>query len=144
MKKISVLFAVLAVSFTAFAGNDKPISEDKLPAAAREFIAGHFSGVKISLATVDKELLDTTYEVFFTNGDKVEFDKKGQWKDIDCKYSRVPENAIPEEISRYVSTHHQGLYVKEIDRDKRDYEVKLNNGLELKFDLRFRLIGYDD
>lgn len=144
MKKINVLLLVFAVSLTAFAGNDKPIGEDKLPVAAREFITGHFSGVEISLATVDRELLDTTYKVFFTNGNKVEFDKKGKWTEIDCKYSRVPENAVPEEIGRYVSTHHKENYVKEIDRDKRDYEVKLNNGIELKFDLRFRLIGYDD
>lgn len=144
MKKMSVLFLVLSVSLTAFAGNDKPISEDKLPAAAREFIAKHFQGSEISLATVDRELRDTTYEVFFTNGNKVEFDRKGQWKDIDCKYSRVPESAVPQEINSHISTSHQGLYVKEIDRDKRDYEVKLSNGLELKFDLSFRLIGYDD
>ena len=31
-----------------------------------------------------------------------------------------------------------------IDRDKRDWEVKLDNGLDLKFDLQFRLIEIDD
>lgn len=31
-----------------------------------------------------------------------------------------------------------------IDRDKRDWEVKLDNGLDLKFDLHFRLIEIDD
>ena len=29
-------------------------------------------------------------------------------------------------------------------RDKRDYEVKLTNGLELTFDLKFNLIDIDD
>lgn len=99
--------------------------------------------MEISLATIDKELFDTTYEVFFTNGNKVEFSKNGEWKDIDCEYSRVPESAIPAKIREHIDTKHKGRYVKEIDRDKRDYEIKLDNGIELKFDLKFNLIGYD-
>ena len=31
-----------------------------------------------------------------------------------------------------------------IDRDRRDYEVELDNGLDLKFDLKFRLIDIDN
>ena len=144
MKKILALVLGIALSFPALAGNDKPISPDKLPAPVKEFIAKHFASSDISLATVDRELFDTTYEVFFTDGNKVEFDKNGEWKDIDCKYSRIPDKALPEKISEYITANHSGRYAKEIDRDKYDYEVKLDNGLELKFDLRFRLIGYDD
>lgn len=144
MKKIFILIFGLVVSLPAFAGNNKPINPENLPAKAKKFIAEYFTDANISLATVDRELFDTTYEVFFTNGNKVEFDKNGRWKEIDCKYSRIPNNALPTEISRYISANFPDRYAKEIDRDKRTYEVKLNNGLELKFDLKFRLIGYDD
>ena len=34
--------------------------------------------------------------------------------------------------------------ITSIDRDRRDYEVELDNGLDLKFDLKFRLIDIDD
>ena len=37
-----------------------------------------------------------------------------------------------------------GRKIVSIDRDKRDWEVKLDNGLDLKFDLHFRLIEIDD
>lgn len=144
MKKIFVILLSLVFCLPAIAGNDKPINPDSLPAQAKDFITKHFPETKISLATIDKEFLDTTYEVFFTDGNKVEFDKNGLWKDIDCKYSRIPDSALPVEIARYISGNHPDRYAKEIDRDKRDYEVKLDNGLELKFDLNFRLIGYDD
>ena len=144
MKKLFLLLMAMGLSFPAFAGHDKPISTDKLPAKAREFIAAHFDMSKISLTTMDKELFDTTYEVFFTDGNKIEFDRKGEWKDIDCKYSRVPDAAVPQGIKDYIAANHAGRFIKAIDRDKHDYEVKLDNGLELKFDLRFRLIGYDD
>lgn len=144
MKKIVVLLLTVCFSSPLFAGDDRPIDKERLPVPAKDFISQYFTDTEISLATMDKELFDTTYEVFFTNGCKVEFDRNGKWKDIDCKYSRIPDGAIPEEISRFIASNHSGRYAKEIDRDKRDYEVKLDNGLELKFDLRFRLIGYDD
>ena len=135
---------MLLLSLPLLAGDDRPINKERLPDEARTFIGRYFATAEISLATMDKELWDTTYEVFFTDGSKVEFDRNGQWKEIDCKYGRVPDGAVPEEIARFIAANHADRYIKEIDRDKRDYEVKLDNGLELKFDLRFRLIGYDD
>lgn len=134
----------MAVTFPLFAGDDMPISIDQIPAPAREFINMHFRDVKVSLATVDREILDTTYEIFFADGRKAEFDRKGNWKDIDCKHARVPKAAIPEAISNYIDANHKGRYVTEIDRDRDDYEAKLDNGLELTFNLRFQLIGIDD
>ena len=138
-----VLFLALSVSLPLLAGDDRPITVERLPGQARAFITAHFADTPISLATMDKEFFDTTYEVFFTDGGKVEFDKNGNWKEIDCKYGRVPEAAVPENIRTYLAANQPGRSVKEIDRDRYDYELKLDNGLELKFDLRFRLIGYD-
>ena len=37
-----------------------------------------------------------------------------------------------------------GRKIVSIDRDKRGYEVKLDNGLDLKFDPKFRLVEIDD
>lgn len=143
MKKLLVLFFALTTSFSAFAADDKPISFEQLPNTAQNFITEHFKVADIALATVEREFFDTTYEVFFSDGCKIEFDKKGQWTDIDCKYGRVPDAAVPEAIMNHIQKNHPERYVKEIDRDTRDYEVQLDNGLELKFNLRFQLIGYD-
>lgn len=143
MKKGIILLLTGLLSFPAFAGPDKQISVEKLPVKSREFIAQYFADAKISLATVDKELFDTTYEVFFTNGNKLEFAKNGDWKEMDCKYSQVNENALPSPIRSYIQTNHAGQSVKEIDRDSHSYEVKLDNGMELIFDLKFNFRGYD-
>ena len=143
MKKLLLLAMALLVAAPAMAGDDKKIDEERLPAKAREFIGLHFDRAKISLVTMDREMFDTTYEVFFTDGSKVEFDRKGEWKEIDCKYGRVPEGAVPEKILTYINAHHAERYVKEIDRDKNDYDVKLDNGVELKFDLKFNFLRFD-
>ena len=85
-----------------------------------------------------------SYEVVFTNGSKVEFDGKGEWKDVNCKYTQVPDEIIPQKIKEYIAANFAGAKILEIERDSRDYEVKLNNGLELTFNLKFELIDIDD
>ena len=147
MKKLTIIFASLAVmasTVPAFAGKDRIITVGELPAAAQQFVKTHFAGVEVSYAKVDEEMFDKDYKVVFVNGSQVEFAKDGQWKEVDCKYGEVPAAVVPKQIRDYVAQNFAGRKVVSIDRDKRDYEVKLDNGLDLKFDLKFRLIEIDD
>ncbi|MDR1895394.1 MAG: PepSY-like domain-containing protein [Prevotellaceae bacterium] len=143
MKKISLLLVCFAITTAAFADKDKAISVDKLPAGAKQFIETHFAASKVALAKVETDFMDKTYKVVFVDGSKVEFNRKGEWKDVDCKYSQVPSAIIPQKIREYVIANHPDAKIIEIDRDRRDYEIKLHNGLELKFDLKFNLIDID-
>ena len=147
MKKLTIIFASLALmasSVSAFAGNDRIITVAELPAASQQFIKAHFAGVEVSYAKVDEEMFDKDYKVVFVNGSKVEFAKNGAWKEVDCKYGEVPAAIVPQQIRDYVAKNFAGRKIVSIDRDKRDWEVKLDNGLDLKFDLQFRLIEIDD
>lgn len=145
MKRIILsLTALIMAAGVAFADNDKPITVDQLPATAKQFITDYFPDVKVSYAKIDKEIFSKSYEIIFTNGNKVEFDAKGEWKEVDCKFTQVPEGIIPQQIKDYVSSNYQDAKIVKIDRDRRDYEVKLSNRLELKFDLKFNLIEIDD
>ena len=139
MKKLMMILAGTALMVTsapAFAGNDRPIAVGELPATAQQFIKAHFAGVEVSLSKVDEELFDKDYKVVFVNGAKVEFTKNGEWKDVECKYGEVPAAIVPQQI--------RDRKITAIDRDRRDYEVELDNGLDLKFDLKFRLIDIDN
>ena len=147
MKKSPIIFATLALmasTLTAFAGSDRIITVAELPAVSQQFIKAHFAGVEVSYAKVDEEMFDKDYKVVFVNGSKVEFAKNGQWTDVDCKYGEVPAAIVPQQIRDHVAKNFAGRKIVSIDRDKRGYEVKLDNGLELKFDLKFRLIEIDD
>lgn len=145
MKKIILaLSAIILTVAPASAGQNRHIRFDQLPGVSQQFVREHFADAQISIVMMDKELFDTSYEVIFSDGRKVEFGKDGQWKEIDCKFGRVPESALPAPIAGFVSDNHPGLFVVEIDRDKRDYEMKMNNGAGLKFDLKFNFLGYDD
>ena len=146
MKKLLILAAAVFAlgTSTVSADNDRPISVSELPEKAQQFIRQHFPNEKVSFAKMKRGLFDTTYEVIFTSSSKVEFLKNGDWKEVDCKYSTVPAAIIPQQIAQYVSQYYPDTSVVQIDRDKRDYEVKLTNGLELTFDLKFNLIDIDD
>lgn len=146
MKKILfALFAVLSLSvFDANADNDRIISKELLPANAQGFIDAHFPGSKISYAKEERDFFERSYEVVFADGSKVEFSRKGEWQDVDCRYSEVPAAIVPVQIAKYVSDHYPDAKVLRIERDANDYEVRLSNRLELKFNKKFQIIDIDN
>ena len=86
MKKLMILTTILMALgiSTACADNDKPIAVTQLPQKAQLFIKAHFPKEKIALAKLERDFLETRYEVVFTNGSKVEFLKDGEWKEVEC------------------------------------------------------------
>lgn len=146
MKKLVFLLVCLfTLQTVARADDDKPIIQvTQMPQLAQQFIKQHFSDSKVALAKMESDFLYKSYEVIFTNGNKVEFDKKGNWEEVDCKHTSVPVAIIPTAIQKYVTTNYPDAKVLKIERDKKDYEVKLSNRTELKFDLKFNLIDIDN
>ena len=145
MKKLVLLFAcIFALQLTASANNDKPIKFEQLPQASQQFIKKHFANKEISIVVVESGIIEKSYDVIFANGDKVEFDRKGMWTDIDCKHSEVPTAVIPQQITDYVKTAYPGAIIKEYDVDKNSHEVKLSNRLEIKFNRSFQVVEIDD
>lgn len=146
MRRI-VMFLVCVFSLsvvTMWAGNDKPISFGELPATAQAFVRKHFPQVDVALTKMDSDFFNKDYDVIFVNGDKIEFDKNGNWKEIKCAPGGfVPPAAIPSQIQTYLTRNYPNTSVVKIERDRKDYEVKLSNGRELKFDKQFRLIDID-
>lgn len=145
MKKLLILFVCLFTLQTiARADDDKPIQVSQMPQKAQQFIKQHFAGNNIAMAKVESDFLQKSYDVIFTDGNKVEFDKKGNWTEVNCKFSVVLQGIIPAPIQKYVTTNYADAKILKIERDKADYEVKLSNGWELKFDSKFNLIDIDN
>jgi len=144
MKRIILIsLCFIGINATITAGKDRAISIEQLPQNAKELINTYFSDLKISYAKMDKEIFDTSYEVVFTNGSKIEFNRKGNWTDIECR-NGIPKEIIPIRIWEYIHEHHPGQNAIEMELDRGGYEIKLDNGLEMKFDKKFRMRGYDN
>lgn len=133
----------LATFQTAWADNDKPISVSQLPTAAQQILNSHFVDKKVALAKVESGLIEKNYDVIFTTGEKIEFDRKGNWTEIDCKQSSVPAKLVPTQITNYVKQNYPGNKILKIEKDRNEYEIKLSNGIEITFNKNFDVIDID-
>ncbi len=142
MKKFMILTSLLLVVSisTACADDEKTIDFTKLPNVAQQFISTHFPQDDVTHVTSDKD----DYEVRLSNGTKIEFQKNGEWSDVDCTPNPVPASIVPEAIATYVTQNYPNAHIVQIDRDKRDYEIDLSNGLDLVFDLNGNFIRIDN
>ena len=137
---LALVLMGICLPLTLQADNDQVITFDRLPATAQAMLKQNFSDKVPLVITADWD----DYKVMYTNGDKVEFDKKGNWRDLECKTSQVPADLVPAQIVANVNATFPGAAVTEIDRDRRGYSVKLSNGLELEYNTRFQIVELDD
>lgn len=134
---------VFAQTSACARNENQPIRVEDLPEVSQEFLNTHFAGSPVALATRDRELFDTSYDVVFTNGSRIEFDRKGRWTSVDCKGGRVPDGVVPQRIVEFAAENHAANFIVETERDPRGYEIKLNNGIEIRFDKKFNPVEYD-
>ena len=148
MKKATILcfFLTLSTALGAAAAedHDRPVSVEERPAAAREFIELHFPEARVALAKMERDFPDVSYEVIFTIGAKLEFDGEGRWTKVSCKYSPMPDGIVPEALEAKAQELYPGAGVIEIERGRREVELKLVNGMELTFSPDGRLLDIDD
>lgn len=142
-KSIMAIICLMAFQTQVLADNDKPINVNQLPVTAQQIIKSYFTGKKVALAKMESGLIDKSYDIIFTTGEKVEFDRKGNWTEVDCKRSAVPAKLIPAQISSYVKKNYAGNKILKIEKDKSEYEIKLSNGIEIKFNSNFQVIDID-
>ena len=107
-----------------------------LPPEAKSTIENHFPGIDVIRVETDHDDGKITYDVTLSNGIEIEFDSDGRWTDIDGnRATSLPDGLIPAQILEYVNQNFAGAKITGIDRRYRGYEVELDNGVELKFDV---------
>ncbi len=133
MKNIQkFLCSLTVVAALNVSAQDKEITVAELPVGAQTFLSKNFADNAVVRAEVDQDFTKKTYEVVLTDGTEVEFDQKGEWREIDAKTQAVPNAFILKEISNYVNTNYSNEKIIKISRE-RDIEVELGNGIELEF-----------
>lgn len=134
---------MFSFSVVAFAGDDKPINFQKLPAKAQKFVKTHFTTAKVQKIFMDDS--GDEYEVRFKGGVKVEFDEEGRWKEIESAKAPIPVKLVPTRIRKEVKAKYGAtVRIVEISRDEDEIEVKLSNGKELEFNRNKKTVEEDD
>ena len=139
---LSVLF-LLFCSATTSAQPERVITREQLPAAAQQFLSEYFPSADIASVREESSLQRREYDVVFYNGTHIEFSAEGEWREV-SSHKALPQGIVPSSIQAYVSEHYPMLPIVHIERSRREWEVGLDNGIELTFDSRFRLIDIDD
>jgi len=138
MRKLRTLFLGI---FTLFAltwgeaaqAKDVIITTKELPKKALAFLDTHFNGKTIQMVEKDTDFLSVSYKVTFTDRIEIEFDKNGEWDEVDGNKNPLPTTFILEPITAYIQTNYPNAQIIKIEKETRLYEVKLDNGLELEF-----------
>ena len=132
-------FGVMALQTPAFA-TDEVIDFETLPEIAQLLIKENFSSLTVARATFDADLHDKNYEVVLSDSTTIEFDKEGNWTEIECENGAVPAKLIPEAITKYVAEKFTGVDIKKIEKETDSIEVTLSNDVELTFNAQFELV----
>lgn len=110
------------------------IKKSQLPVNAQTFLKKHFAGQEPTYILEDKEIISKEYKVQYANNIEIEFDKKGNWKEVDGKSTAIPVGIVPVKINSYVKANFPKTKITKIEKETLGgYEAKLDNGLELKF-----------
>ncbi|MGL5682030.1 MAG: PepSY-like domain-containing protein [Marinifilaceae bacterium] len=145
IKKLLLVCACVGTfSFMAKADNDITVPFEQMPSKIKTFVKQNFGKQSVVLCKLDDDLFDANYDVYFDNGVKLEFNKRGEWKEVSCKKSEVPSAIIPNSILAFVKNKFNDTRVVKIERGAKYYEIELCNNTELKFDHRFNLIEIDN
>ena len=145
MKKVLLLLMLAITSVGAFARDTYSRDESVLPVAAKTTLKKNFKA-EVSMIKIDRELGRVSeYDVILTDGTEITFDRDGNWKDVEVsKSSKVPSEFVPEKIAGYVKKAQPNTRIVGIEKSKREYDVQLSNGVEMKFDKNGNFKRYDD
>lgn len=130
MKKLMMLMVFLAsavLTFSATKGSEKPIPFEKLPKMAQEFIHTHFKGVKVVKCEVESPW--TQFDVRMANGYELEFDRAGNWIEVQKEKGSISLSILgilPQRSYSYLQSNYSGVSVEKIERQKKGFKVSLN------------------
>ncbi len=146
MKKILSIALMMFVIFqSACAGDVITHDTKRLPEAARKFISTYFARAQVSHIKIESELFQTKkYEVLLTDRTEIDFDRHGEWLEVDCNDTPVPLGLIPPYVSNYLGETFPGTHVVKMERGHRELEVDLDNGMSITFNAKGEVTDIDD
>lgn len=135
MKKFIAFMLVVLSAIGASASNRIVYNDTPLPLQAKNLLSKHFKA-KVNFVKIDKTLIGTVdeFEVVLKNGTEVEFDAEGGLKSVDAGSNGVPSSLLLPAIQTYIKKNCGNQKVVELEINKKNYKVELQDGRDLLFD----------
>ena len=129
---LNVLAGLFACLLTLTACDDeRTIGYDELPSAARTFIERYFPARTVHHVQREKDDGRRKYECTLDDGTQLEFDASGEWTEVDCKFSALPEGILPGRVAEHLAEFYPQAVAYKVERQLGGYEVSVSGSLEL-------------
>lgn len=141
---MKMYFLIVIVSFL-FPSCEKEVilPNNKIPSEITDFISNKFPEFTIIQAIKDKDGFELTYDITLEGGIFLEFNRKSELIDIEGM-SKLPDSIIPDKILGYVATNFAANFITGWELDDRNQQVKLDNGLDLEFNMNGDFLRIDN
>ena len=120
---LSILFAMVAVA--CHGSDEKEIGYTELPVQAQQFVKQYFPSATYSHVEKEKDHGKWEYEALLSDGTKIDFDSKGEWKSVDCKFSTLPSGIIPDAIAADIAQRYPSQQPYKIEKETGGYEIDI-------------------
>ena len=164
MKKLSIITAIVTLAFFGMACKKTEVtpvdaatkaashqtqfeaahivSESDIDPAILQFVATHFPQTSV----FNCHMTQHYYKVMLEDRTQLEFTHSYEWVKVDCEhsniYTSVPTSIVPEQIAAYVTANFPNNLIEEIEKKNNgNWEIELNNEIEIKFDANFNVIN---
>jgi hypothetical protein len=145
MKKITIsatLIIMISVSLVS-CEKETDVPANNLPQEIQDYISYHFSNNPILQATEDVENLIKNYEVILSDLTKLEFNRQKKITDIESP-QKLPDSVVPDLILTWKSINFPENNIVEWELEDRHQEIKLDNNLEIDFNMAGDFLRIDN
>lgn len=144
--KYTIAFALLAIITLGIASCSNETTSDnmsQLPQSIQNTVADNFTSNVLSVTTENNSFGEDEYEIILADGSKIKFEGEA-WEEISVPNGQsVPEVFVLEPIQSYMAQNLPDQTIVKIEKDKKGYEIKLSNGMEIDFDTAGNFVKID-
>ena len=127
---LSIVFAMVAVA--CHSSDEKEIGYTELPVQAQQFVKQYFPSATYTYVEKEKDNGKWEYEATLSDGTKIDFNNKGEWKSVDCKFSALPSGIIPDVIAADIAQRYPSQQPYKIEKEIGGYEIDIP-GIDLYY-----------
>lgn len=142
----SLINASLLILFALFIGScsdDKIVSKNNMPPELSSYIAAHFPNHEVLQVSKDSNPIQTQYKVTLSDNISLEFNHKNEIIEINASQA-LPKSVISENINQYIQSNFPQSAITDWEKENNHQQIKLDNNLDLIFDLEGNFIRIDD
>ena len=114
-----------------------------IPSEISNYVSTHFPENPIIQAIKDTDGFELTYDITLEGGFFIEFNRKKEVIDIEG-LTKLPDSVIPAKLLEYATTNYPENYIIGWELDDRNQQIKLENGLELEFNMNGDFLRIDN